>query len=362
MKVTVFGGSHEPEIGVRIEGLPEEAMDFDEERLQAFLDLRAPGNGPFATKRKEPDRFVVTERKIAGDGGKRTGMLTAVIKNTDQRSGDYKKLADVPRPGHADLAARYRYGDDLNMAGGGPFSGRMTAPLCIAGGIALQYLEKKGVRIGAHILRVGDARDRAFDPAAPETEEIKGLVPGQIAVLDEEAAERMAAVILAAKEEGDSVGAVIEAAACGVPKGAGGAMYDGIESILSPVYFGIPAVKAVEFGAGTRVAGMKGSENNDAFRIRDGEIIQKTNNAGGVLGGITTGAPVTVRVSFKPTPSIAKMQESVNLKEMKNEQLEIGGRHDPCVAVRAVPAVIAATAAGLLDALILSGITENTEW
>ena len=348
IRVTVFGGSHEPEIGVKIEGLPEEAMDIDEERLQSFLDLRAPGNGPFATKRKEADRFEITDRSPGEDG---SWQLRAVIKNTDQRSRDYKKLADVPRPGHADLTARYRYGDDLNMAGGGPFSGRMTAPLCIAGGIALQYLEKKGIMIGAHILSVGDVQDRAFDPLAPELDMVKGMEPGKIASLSEEAAEKMAAVILKAKEEGDSVGAVIEIAAAGVPKGIGGAMYDGIESILSPIYFGIPAVKAVAFGAGERAAGMMGSENNDAYCIAGGEVRTKTNNAGGILGGITTGMPLTVRLSFKPTPSIAKVQESVNLKEMKEEQLRIEGRHDPCVAVRAVPVCIAATAIGLMDAM-----------
>ncbi len=343
IKVTVFGGSHEPEIGVRINGLPAWAADFDEERLQRFLDLRAPGNGPFATKRKEPDRFIITDRD--------DGMLRAVIRNTDQRSGDYKKLADVPRPGHADLPARYRYGEELNMAGGGPFSGRMTAPLCIAGGIALQALEKKGIRIGAHLLTVGGEQDRPFDPLEPEIDGVHGMTPGELAVLDEAAGGRMAQVIMKAMEEGDSVGAVIEAAASGLPAGTGGAMYDGIESILAPVYFGIPAVKAVEFGAGRKAADMKGSENNDAYCIRDGRIVTKTNNAGGILGGITTGMPLIVRLSFKPTPSIARMQESVNMKEMKEEMLTVGGRHDPCVAVRAVPVVIAATAAGLMDAV-----------
>ena len=348
-KVTIFGGSHEPEIGVRIEGLPKEAMDFDEERLQQFLDLRAPGNGPFATKRKEPDRFIVTDRASGPDG---MGSLRAVIKNTDQRSGDYKKLADVPRPGHADFPARYRYGSDLNMAGGGPFSGRMTAPLCIAGGIALQALEKKGIRIGAHLLSVGSASDRAFDPLRPEIDEITGLVPGELAVLEEAAREKMASEIMNAKDEGDSIGAVIEVAALGLPVGKGGAMYDGVESILSPIYFGIPAVKAVEFGAGARVASMRGSENNDAYYMEGGEVAARTNNAGGLLGGITTGMPLIARLSFKPTPSISKVQESVNLKEMRAEQLKIEGRHDPCVAVRAVPAVVAATAAGLMDVLI----------
>ena len=349
IKVTIFGGSHEPEIGVHIEGLPADAMEFDEERLQKFLDLRAPGNGPFATKRKEPDKFLVTERTF--DDSSETGSITAIIRNTDHRSADYIQLADVPRPGHADLTARYRYGSDLNMAGGGPFSGRMTAPLCIAGGIALQVLEKKGVRIGAHLLTVGIARDRNFDPAAPEIDVIKGVEPGGLPVLEEDAAVEIARVITSVMEEGDSVGGAIEIAATGIPAGAGGAMYDGVESALSQIYFGIPAVKAVEFGAGCQASLMRGSENNDAYCIADNEVRTKTNNAGGILGGITNGMPLIARVWFKPTPSISKEQDSVDLREMKEQTLKIEGRHDPCVAVRAVPVTVAATAIGLLDLL-----------
>ena len=341
IKVTIFGGSHEEKIGCIIEGLPEGAKDFDGERLQQFLDLRAPGNSPFATKRKEPDKYEVESED----------PLTLIIRNTNQRSGDYKKLADVPRPGHADYTARIRYGEDINMAGGGPFSGRMTAPLCIAGGIALQALEKEGVKIGAHLMQVGEVEDRKFNPVEPEIETaITSGTERQLAVLDPKAEEAMASAILAAREEGDSLGGIVEVAATGIPPGIGGAMYDGLESILAPIYFGIPAVKGIEFGLGFESSKIKGSKNNDSFDIMHGDIITKTNHAGGILGGITTGMPLIARVAFKPTPSIAKEQQSVNLRTMKGETLAITGRHDPCVAVRAVPVVVAATAIGLLDA------------
>ena len=354
IKVTIFGGSHEEKIGCIIEGLPEGAKDFDGERLQQFLDLRAPGNSPFATKRKEPDKFEIESEN----------PLTIIIRNTNQRSGDYKKLTDVPRPGHADYTARIRYGEDINMAGGGPFSGRMTAPLCIAGGIALQALEKEGIKIGAHLLQVGQVQDKAFDTIEPEIESVEKLykaiyseqndqvksVDKPLAVIDADCEEAMASAILAARDEGDSLGGIVEVAATGLPPGIGGAMYDGLESILSPIYFGIPAVKGIEFGLGFEASKIKGSKNNDSFDIMHGDIITKTNHAGGILGGITIGMPLIARVAFKPTPSIAKEQQSVNLRTMEGETLAITGRHDPCVAVRAVPVVVAATAIGLLDA------------
>lgn len=367
IKVTIFGGSHEPEIGCIIQGFPMEAMDFDHEKLQHFLDLRAPGNSPFATKRKEPDHFEI----------RKADPLTLIIRNRDQRSGDYKQLESVPRPGHADYTARLRYGNRLNMSGGGPFSARMTAPLCIAGGLALQFLEGKGVRIGAHLLQAGRVCDIPFDPMEPDIPSAaKALEESleRIPALDPVASQTMADEILKAREEGDSIGGVVEVAAAGIPAGIGGAMYDGLESLLAPIYFGIPAVKGVEFGAGFAAAEMSGSENNDAYIIEnasgccDGAALRgpgcccnaaeesrkriktKTNNAGGILGGITTGMPFVSRIAFKPTPSISKMQESVNLDTMENTELSVKGRHDPCVAVRAVPIVIAATALGLLDA------------
>ena len=352
IKVTIFGGSHEKVIGCTINGFPEKTLDFDHEKLQHFLDLRAPGGSPFATKRKEPDRFEIAADDSFDDICN-DRQMTFIIRNTDQRSGDYKTLRNIPRPGHADYTARIRYGDELNMAGGGPFSARMTAPLCIAGGIALQYLEKKGIRIAAHLLSVGDVQDQPFDPMEPDISTAsESLNRTFLPVLDTASGKEMADTILSAAAQKDSIGGVIEVAATGIPAGIGGAMYDGLESFLAPIYFGIPAVKGLEFGAGFAASRMKGSENNDAYTVTDGHITTKTNNAGGILGGITNGMPLIARIAFKPTPSIARMQDSVDLQTMQPEKLEIRGRHDPCVAVRAVPIVIAATALGILDAML----------
>ena len=324
LKVSIWGGSHEPAIGVDIEGLPL-GTEIDTNELQAFMDRRAPGNSPFATKRKEPDVPVAkggvegnSLLKVAGD------IVSFEIINTDTRSADYKALAKVPRPGHADYTARLRYGDQLNMAGGGPFSARMTAPLCIAGGIAKQILAKQGISINAEIYSIGGVRGDAME-----------------------------AKILEAKEALDSVGGIVEAVVTGLPGGIGGAMYDGIESTLAPILFGIPAVKGVEFGAGFKAADMLGSENNDPFYYdENGCVKTRTNNCGGILGGITTGMPLITRVAFKPTPSIAREQDSIDLETKENTKLVVKGRHDPCVVVRAVPIVEAALAVGILDCMM----------
>ena len=372
--ITIFGGSHEEMIGCRIEGFPEEALIFDHDKLQHFLDLRAPGNSPLATARKEPDKFEIAradEISFLKDSTTASAVksdLCLIIRNKDRRSGDYKNLRDVPRPGHAELTARARYGDELNMAGGGPFSARMTAPLCMAGGIALQYLERQGIKTGAHLLCAGDIYDKYFDPMSPQiddavasAEKTAGAGRGKydptgktniLPTLDPSAGEKMAAEIMRARDELDSLGGIVEVASSGLPAGIGGAMYDGLESLLAPIYFGIPAVKGVEFGAGFSACHMRGSENNDAYTITNGNVTTKTNNAGGLLGGITTGMPFIARLAFKPTPSIARQQCSVDLNAMKETVLEIKGRHDPCVAVRAVPIVMAATALGIMDAML----------
>lgn len=341
----IYGGSHEPEIGVIIDGLPL-GVSFDMDVLQSFMDRRAPGNSPFATPRQEPDT-VIPQDGLEINGRTATVVdrtIKLIIENTNTRSQDYKNLRDIPRPGHADYTAFVKYGRELNMAGGGPFSARMTAPLCIAGGIAIQMLAQKGIEIGAHIYSVADIYDTPVDPVEP-------TLPAapDFPVIDQEAGDKMKAAILQAKEDGDSVGGIIEVFAKGVPAGIGGPMYEGVEGALAPVFFGIPAVKGIEFGAGFAAASMRGSENNDPFRIRDGKIITETNNHGGILGGITSGMPVIARLAFKPTPSISKEQKSVSLSKRTNEILSIEGRHDPCVVLRAVPVCEAAMAIGLLD-------------
>lgn len=374
IKVNIYGGSHEPEIGVIITGLPV-GTSFDMEKLQKFLDRRAPGNSPFATPRKEPDTALPQEGlKVDGTTAVTTDeTIKLIIKNTNTRSQDYKNLRDVPRPGHADYTAFVKYGSELNMAGGGPFSARLTAPLCIAGGIAMQLLEQRGVEIGAHIYSVGDVCDTPVDPLDPQLPWSSALARGaggdcggtansesansaaanaSFPVIDEAAGEKMQEIILAAKEDGDSVGGIAEVFAKNFPAGIGGPMYDGVEGVLAPIFFGIPAVKGIEFGAGFAASKMRGSENNDPFRIHGDSVITATNNHGGVLGGITSGMPIIARLAFKPTPSISKEQQSVSLSKHTNEILSIKGRHDPCVVLRAVPICEAAMAIGLLDMLL----------
>ena len=353
IKVSIWGGSHEPEIGVDITGLPL-GTEIDRKVLQDFLARRAPGNSPFATKRKEPDTAVPVSG-LSGDDVLTVSKDTVSFKieNTDRRSGDYKALRAVPRPGHADYTARLRYGEDLNMAGGGPFSARMTAPLCIAGGIALQILKSRGIDVAAHIYSIGSVKDAPLDPVnipSGLADRLRAMQP--LAVIDEAQGKRMEAEILAARDALDSVGGVVEGFVTGLPGGIGGAMYDGLESTLASILFGIPAVKGVEFGAGFEAASMLGSENNDPFFYDGPAVKTRTNNHGGILGGITTGMPLIVRLAFKPTPSIARQQDSVDLEKQENTKLEIKGRHDPCVAVRAVPIVEAALAIGILDSMM----------
>lgn len=348
IKVRIFGGSHEPEIGVTITGLPPKTT-IDMEKLQRFLDRRAPGNSPFATSRKEPDQVLPGEGVTVKDTiAEITGpSATFIIRNTDMRSKDYKELQDIPRPGHADYTAYIKYNGEVNMVGGGPFSARMTAPLCIAGGIALQLLEKQGIETGAHIASIGNIEDERLDPMCPSAPD-KTDFP----VISDEAGKKMQEAVSAAKESGDSMGGVVEVYAKGIQAGIGGPMYDGVESVLSPIFFGIPAVKGVEFGAGFAASRLFGSQNNDAFRMKDGKVITETNNHGGILGGITSGMPIIARIAFKPTPSIAKEQKSVSLKRGEDVNLSIKGRHDPCVAVRAVPICEAALAIGLLEMIM----------
>ena len=323
-RFTIWGQSHAPAIGVTIEGLPS-GFQPDMNALNAFLARRAPGNGPFSTPRKEADQ----PEFLAGlvDGKTCGAPVTSVIPNTNTRSGDYEELRRVPRPAHADYAAYIKYGDSRDVAGGGQFSGRLTAPLCIAGGLALQLLEKEGISIRARILSIGGETD----PQAMT--------------------ERMSL----AKDAGDSVGGMIECVCEGIPAGIGEPMFGGMENRISQAVFGIPAIKGIEFGAGFAAAAMTGSENNDSFYFDEvGVVRTRTNNAGGILGGITSGMPIIFRVAVKPTPSIAKEQDSIDLTTGENVKLSVKGRHDPCIVPRAVPCVEAAAAVAILDAILES--------
>lgn len=344
LKITIFGQSHAPAIGVCMEGFPAGfTQDFDE--LNAFLARRAPGQGAYTTARREPDRPEFLAGLVRGHTC--GAPVTAIIRNTDTRSGDYAAFTDVPRPSHADYPAQVKWQGAQDSAGGGHFSGRLTAPLCIAGGLCLQYLHARGIEITAHIERIGAAQDRRFTPTQPET-----LAKAKLPVLDPDSAEAMLAQIAAAKAEGDSVGGCIECAVTGLPAGLGSPMFGGMENRLAQILFGIPAVKGVEFGSGFACAGMRGSEHNDPYFMQDGAVRTRTNHAGGILGGLTTAMPVIFRVAVKPTPSIARPQESVSLQRGEDAVLEIHGRHDPCIVPRAVPCVEAAAAIAILDALL----------
>lgn len=343
-RFTIFGQSHSEAIGVTIEGVPAGlSVDFD--RLQAFLDRRAPGNSPNATTRKEPDR----PKFLSGFVGNVTcGVpITAIIQNTNTRSADYDNLRDNPRPGHADWPAQIRYGGHQDLSGGGHFSGRLTAPLCIAGGIALQALEQLGVTIGAHVLSIGGGTAQRFDPVRLTAEDLKQASSEGIS-------EYMTQIIQRVKAHRDSIGGVIECAAVGVPAGWGDPMFGGMENRISQVVFGIPAVKGIEFGAGFQAAAMLGSDHNDPWIMENNMVKTTTNHHGGILGGITTGMPVIFRAAVKPTPSIAADQFTLCLCDGQQHPFNVQGRHDPCIVPRAVPVMEAALAAALYDGYLCS--------
>lgn len=348
LKISIFGQSHAPVIGVVIDGFPA-GITVDTEALQRFMARRAPGGAAYSTKRKEPD---VPEFISGFAHGKTCGApVTAIIRNQDARSSDYEALRDIPRPSHADYTAHVKFGGKNDVAGGGQFSGRLTAPLCIAGGLCMQWLQKQGIAIAAHILSIGNADDIPFDPVRPDC---GTLTAGKPPVLDASAWDRMLSEIEDARKMGDSVGGVIECAATGLPAGYGNPMFEGVENKIAQIVFGIPAVKGISFGSGFEGSRVRGSANNDAF-VMDGDAVRtKTNNHGGSLGGITSGMPLIFRAAVKPTPSIAQEQDSINLFKRQNTKLTIQGRHDPCIVPRAVPCIEAAAAVAICDILLNS--------
>ena len=352
--LSIFGQSHSPAIGCSLDGLPA-GIELDLDALQRFLDRRAPGRSDTATMRREAD----APEFVAGvtDGRTDGAPLAAIIRNADTRSGDYAGLRRVPRPGHADFPARIKYRNMHDVAGGGHFSGRLTAPLCVAGGIALQALEGCGVRVAAHIANLGPEGipDEPLNPMEADPGQLAAIASHELPCIDADAASRMREAILSARSELDSIGGVVECAAYGMPAGVGDPMFDGIENRIARIAFGIPAVKGVDFGAGFGAAYLKGSENNDAYRMVGGAVRTETNHAGGILGGITTGAPVVWQMAVKPTPSIGHVQRSVDMDEGADTELTVRGRHDPCIVPRAVPVAEAACALALLDALLEDG-------
>ena len=355
LRVTVFGQSHSPAIGCVVEGLPAGFVP-DMDRLRAFMARRAPGQASWSTPRREADLPHVLSG--LNQRGETCGApLAIMIENTNTRSGDYDSVMHVPRPGHADFTAQAKWQGHQDVPGGGHFSGRLTAPICAAGGVALQVLACRGVRIGAHLARVGLVTDEPF--ATPTCDAVStALLARQLdtladgrafPALSEKAAQAMIRQIDIARDAQDSVGGAIECVATGLPAGIGGPMFDGIESAIARIAFGIPAVKALEFGAGCAVSERLGSQNNDSYGVTDDMVRPLTNNAGGNLGGITTGAPVVFTLHVKPTPSIARPQKSVDIRTGESTTLELKGRHDPCIAPRAVPVAEAVMALALLD-------------
>jgi len=349
IKISIFGQSHSSAIGVSIDGLPAGfPLDFDE--LNNFLKRRMPGKAVYSTKRNEPDE----PEFLSGltDGFTCGAPLAAIIRNTDTRSSDYDTIKDIPRPGHADYTAYVKYGEKRDVRGGGSFSGRLTAPLCLAGGICMQFLQQKGINIAAHIYKIGNIQDRQFDPVSENEEEMCILKTADFPVLDANAGENMKTAIIKAQQAGDSLGGIVECIAFGIPPGIGDPIFEGMENRISSIIFGIPAVKGIEFGNGFSAAELLGSQNNDAFIIRNDTVKTLTNRHGGILGGITSGMPVLFRVAFKPTPSISAEQASISLSGRKEVRLSITGRHDPCIVPRAVPCVEAAAAIAVYDALL----------
>ena len=345
LKLSIFGQSHAPAIGMTLDNIPA-GLSVDFETLQAFLKRRAPGQNEWSTPRKEAD----VPEFLSGIVNDQTcgAPITAVIRNTNIRSQDYDNLKNCPRPGHADYTAQIKYGGAQDAAGGGEFSGRLTAAICIAGGLCKQWLENMGIRIGAHIIQIGKATSKRFDALEPQLDQVGQLFP----TLSAESAEAFQATIRAAHAEGDSVGGRIECAITGLPAGIGGPLFGGVEGRIAQILYGIPAVKNVGFGASEGFASMQGSQSNDAFTVENGQIKTVTNHCGGILGGITNGMSVIFDVTFKPTPSIFKPQQTVNLQTGEITTIQVKGRHDPCIVPRAVPVVEAAAAVAIFDMLL----------
>ncbi len=345
LKLSIFGQSHGAGIGMVLDGIPA-GLPVDPEALQSFLNRRAPGKNGWSTPRKEADAPEFLSGLL--DGFTCGAPISAVIRNTNTRSGDYGHLKTCPRPGHADYTAQIKYGGFQDAAGGGHFSGRLTAPLCIAGGLCKQWLEKMGIRIGAHIIGIGSASAPGFDPMAPELDRVGLLFP----TLTPEAAEAFQSVIAAAKEKGDSVGGRIQCAVTGLPAGVGEPMFGGIESRIAQIVYGIPAVKSLGFGVCEGAASLPGSKNNDPFILDNGTVRTGSNHCGGILGGISNGMPILFDVVFKATPSIGMPQRTLDLSSGEETALSIGGRHDPCIVPRAVPVVEAAAAIAIFDMIL----------
>ena len=349
VRLTIFGESHGKGIGLVLDGVPA-GTPVDEDFIRSEMARRAPGQNLMSTQRKETDAFIIESGVFEGRAA--GTPICVLIPNSDQHSKDYSILKDTMRPGHADYAGKVKYRGYNDYRGGGHFSGRLTAPLVWAGALAKTVLAKEGILIGAHIARLADVTDKAFDPMGEKAETLLALRTHVLPTLDADAAPRMEAAVLAAREALDSVGGVVEVMVTGLPAGLGDPFFDSLESRLAHALFSVPAVKGLEFGDGFGIAALRDSQANDAMHYEGGTVKTLTNHNGGITGGITNGMPVVFRAAVKPTPSIARPQRTVNLAEGRDTVLEIKGRHDPCIVPRAVPVLEAVTAWTLWDVLL----------
>lgn len=349
LKISLFGESHGAGIGVVLDNFPA-GVPIHMEHIKKEMNRRRPG-GSLATPRNEADEVEI----LSGlSDGRTTGApIGAIIRNTNQHSSDYSRHYDIPRPSHSDYPASVKYGGNHDIRGGGHFSARITAPLVFAGALCKEYLSQAGIKVAAHLFSVGDFFDDSFSDM--EYQNYETLSEKEFPVLNDASGEAMKAVISDAKAKGDSVGGIIECGVYGMPAGIGDPFFDSLESTLSHMIFSVPAVKGIEFGDGFHMAQSYGSENNDCYELKDGKIVTKTNHAGGICGGISTGMPILFRAVLKPTASIYLPQKTLNVKTGEETDLKIMGRHDPCVAVRGVPVIEAATAVAITDALLFSG-------
>ena len=348
IKVSIFGESHGNAIGINIDGLPS-GLEINLEDIAYEMRRRAPGKSPLSTARSEDD---IPEILSGYFNGKTTGTpLCAIIRNTNTRSKDYSLLKDVMRPGHADYSGNIRYNDFNDYRGGGHFSGRITAPLVFAGAVCKQILKEKGIIVAAHVKSIKNVKDKSFLDSTLDLNYLNSLKSFELPLIDKSIEESMRKEILEAKEDMDSVGGTIECGVFGISAGIGNPFFDSVESTLAHLLFSVPAVKGVEFGRGFELTSMRGSEANDEIYYEDGEVKTKTNNNGGILGGITNGMPIIFTTAIKPTSSIGKEQNTINISSKENTILKVEGRHDPCIVQRAIPVIEAVTAIAMVELL-----------
>lgn len=348
-KISLFGESHGKAVGLVIDGVPA-GIKLDLDYINIEMKRRAPGRDEISSQRKEKDEYEILSGLF---NQKTTGTpLCVVIMNSDHHSMDYENIKNIMRPGHADYTGFVKYKGFNDYRGGGHFSGRLTAPIVFAGAVAKQVLKDKNIFVGSHIKSIGQIEDDFIDVSSIDIHFLESIRQKHLTVISDEKGLQMEQAILAVKEEKDSLGGIIETIVLNIPAGIGSPFFDSIESRLSSILFSIPAVKGIEFGAGFDIAFMKGSEANDEYYVNNQSVKTYTNNNGGILGGISNGMPIVFRVAIKPTPSIGKAQKTIDITNMNEIDIEVKGRHDPCIVPRAIPVIEAATSIAILDLII----------